>query len=87
MISLQHIKGLTDPTCSAFLSCNSKIVPVVEVDSIAYHQIVITMSGENPEGDATTRATMELQESMQSICEEIKVIKTIDYMYPYGKGI
>ena len=59
----------------------------MEVDSIAYQQIAITMSGENTEGDATTRAIMELQESMQSMCEEIKVIKTKDYMYPYGKGI
>ena len=52
----------------------------MEVDSIAYQQIAITMSGENTEGDAsfhhaTTRAIMELQESMQSMCEEIKVIK------------
>ena len=45
------------------------------------------MSGENTEGNATTRAITELQESMRSMCEEIKVIKTIDYIYPNGKGI
>ena len=62
---------------SFFSVCNSKTVPVAEVDSIAYQQIAITMSGENTEGNATTRAITELQESLWLMCEETKFIKTI----------
>ena len=41
------------------------------------------MNGENTEGNSTTRAITELQESLQLMCEKMKVTKTIDCIYPY----
>ena len=64
------------PLAWLFSGCNSNIVPVAEVDSIAYQQTAITMSGENMEDNATARVITELQESMRLMCEEMKVMKT-----------